>query len=230
MSLDGDHRFLGRFKKSAELLYTGRSRRAARFRYFLIAFDILTIAFFIVTFHTGETAGILVADLVIGTLILCDFLVRLWIAPSKRRMLLQIHSIADVVVILSLLLAPLVSENFAFLRILRSLRLLHSYRVLRDLRRQTSFFRRHEDVIVSVINLAVFLFVSSALVFVLQHPEHPQIKTFVDAPYFTVATLTTTGFGDIVLDGTFGRLLSVVIMVCGVALFFQLLPLTGHSR
>ena len=35
-------------------------------------------------------------------------------------------------------------------------------------------------------------------------------------------TLTTTGFGDIILVETTGRLLAVIIMIVGVALFIRL--------
>jgi voltage-gated potassium channel len=38
-----------------------------------------------------------------------------------------------------------------------------------------------------------------------------------------VTALTTTGFGDITLRGTTGRLISVVIMIFGVTLFLRLL-------
>ena len=34
--------------------------------------------------------------------------------------------------------------------------------------------------------------------------------------------MTTTGFGDITLPGTTGRLITVVIMIFGVTLFFNL--------
>ena len=37
-----------------------------------------------------------------------------------------------------------------------------------------------------------------------------------------VSALTTTGFGDITLNGTDGRLLSVVIMLSGITLFLRL--------
>src|SRR3954451_13700447 len=49
--------------------------------------------------------------------------------------------------------------------------------------------------------------------------RHP-LRT--DALYFTVTALTTTGFGDITLPGTTGRLITVVIMIFGVTLFFNL--------
>lgn len=211
-----------RLKKTIELLYTGRGKRAALFRYSLICFDLSTIVFFVITTPLALTKGILVADFVIGLLILADFLARLWIAPSKLRMLRQPYTVTDVFVILSLLLAPVITQNLAFLRVFRTLRLLHSYHVLRDLRKDTPFFRRNEDLIVSSVNLGVFIFLVTAIVFVLQFGDNPHIGSYVDALYFTVATLTTTGFGDITLSGNLGRLLSVFIMVVGVALFLRL--------
>ena len=210
-----------RLKQILKHYYEGRSREAAAFRYALIVFDICTVIFFIFTAPLDATRQIFAADFVIGLVILADFLARLWIAPNNKRMLRRIYTLADVVVILSLVLAPLMSQNFAFLRVLRTLRLLHSYHVLRDLRRE-SFFRRHEDLIVSSVNLGVFIFLMTAFVFVLQFRYNPDIEGYIDALYFTVATLTTTGFGDIILQGPWGRLLSVFIMVVGVALFLRL--------
>jgi voltage-gated potassium channel len=128
---------------------------------------------------------------------------------------------ADVIVIATLL-APALIENFAFLRVLRALRLLRSHHVLRDLRRRSSFVKRNEELLGSTLNLAVFIFVVTALVYVFQVEQNPQIGTYLDALYFTVTTLTTTGFGDITLEGPAGRVLSVAIMVFGVALFLRL--------
>jgi len=209
-------------KATIERLYNGRSRRAAFFRYVLLGFDLFAITFFVVTTPFGQSMAILVADFVIGLVMLADLVARLWIAPSRIRLLRQPYTIADIVVIASLLLAPFVTHNLAFLRVFRTLRLLRSYHVMRDLRRDTPFFQRNEDVIVSSINLGVFIFLVTALVFTLQHGQNPAIATYVDALYFTVTTLTTTGFGDIILTGDVGRLLSIVIMVVGVALFLRL--------
>jgi voltage-gated potassium channel len=70
--------------------------------------------------------------------------------------------------------------------------------------------------------MVLFLFVTTALVYVHQADRNPMIETYVDALYFTVATLTTTGFGDITLEGETGKLLSVLIMIVGIALFIRL--------
>jgi voltage-gated potassium channel len=73
-----------------------------------------------------------------------------------------------------------------------------------------------------VTNLAVFIFVMTAIVYETQKFRNPQIGNYADALYFTVTALTTTGFGDITLPGTTGRMISVVIMIFGVTLFFNL--------
>ena len=73
------------------------------------------------------------------------------------------------------------------------------------------------------MHLAVFLFVMTAIVYETQHWTNPQIKNYADALYFTVTALTTTGFGDITLQGTSGRLISVIIMIFGVTLFLRLI-------
>ncbi|SDY79788.1 ion channel [Citreimonas salinaria] len=210
------------FKRSVRLLYTGQSPRARNFRYGLIAFDSLTIIYFIVTAAIPATSATIALNTLFGVLILLDLCARFWISDNPRRECLQIYTLADLVVVASLLLAPLFSVNLGFLRVLRGLRLIHAYHLLRDLRRESPFFRRHEDAILAAVNLFVFIFVTSSLVFVVGFDEQSGVAGYVDAIYFTVATLTTTGFGDITMTTAGGKLLSVFIMVVGVALFLQL--------
>jgi voltage-gated potassium channel len=106
--------------------------------------------------------------------------------------------------------------------VLRTLRLLRSYQLLARLRADFPYFRAHEGVILAVANFAVFLFVMTGFIYETQHASNPAIANYVDALYFTVTALTTTGFGDITLQGTTGRLISVAIMIFGVTLFFAL--------
>lgn len=202
-------------------LYHGRSKRARTFRYGLLAFDLTAICFFIVSSTLDEAGWIYAADFIIGLFILADLSARFWIESERRYFLMRFTTWADVIVVATLFL-PFFLESFLFLRVLRALRLLRSYHVLRDLRHEYVFFRRNEEIIQSVVNLGVFIFVVTALVYVLQVHTNEDINNYVDALYFTVATLTTTGFGDITLHGSTGRLVAVLIMVVGVALFLRL--------
>ncbi|MDJ1466160.1 ion channel [Nitratireductor sp. GZWM139] len=208
--------------RSIRLLYAGRSQRAQRFRYALIVFDLLTIIYFIATASLPTTPALSTLNIALGVLILLDLSARLWISENRRQEIMRIYTLADLVVLASLLLAPFLTANLAFLRVLRGLRLIHAYHLLRDLRRESLFFRRHEDAILAAVNLFVFIFVTTSLVFVLAFDDQAGITGYVDALYFTVATLTTTGFGDITMTTTGGKLLTVFIMVVGVALFVQL--------
>ncbi len=210
-----------RLRSTLDNLYNGSGRRAQRFRTGLLIFDILTIAFFIAASMMEFSPPILVADITIALVLIADFFARLWLAPGKARFLFDVVSLADLVVIATLL-APALIQNWAFLRVLRAMRLLRSYHVLRDIREKWPFLGRNQDVIQSVLNLLIFLFVITAFVYVLQHGRNPAITNYIDALYFTVTTLTTTGFGDITLVGSSGRLLAVIIMVVGVALFLRL--------
>lgn len=208
-------------KQTVKFLYIGKDPVSIWFRYGLILFDAATIVFFVATAHLPHGPGLTVASMAVGVLILLDFSARLWIAKDRWKLLRKIYTLADIVVIFSLILDPFLTGNLAFLRILRALRLIHSYHLLRDLRRDSSFFRTHEDAVIAAINLLVFVFATATAVLVFFIPEDSQTP-YIDALYFTMATLTTTGFGDITLSSPGGKLFSVFIMVVGVALFVRL--------
>ncbi len=215
------HSLIERMHVALYRLYHGQSPAAVRFSYGMLIFDLVSIIYFIVTSMYERESWFLGIDIAIGVVVLFDFLSRLWLARRKLRYLSSIPTLADIVVIITLFV-PVFVENFVFLRVLRALRLMRSFHVLTDLRKRYKFFRLHEEVIQSVLNLMVFLFVVTALVYVVQEKVNPHIDNYLDALYFTVTTLTTTGFGDITLVGTTGKLLSVVIMVVGISLFLRL--------
>jgi voltage-gated potassium channel len=209
-------------------LYDGGGTQAHVFRYALVAFDLFTVGFLIVSSFFRPSLTTETIDVVIGVGILLDFSARLWISKHRLRDLVHPAGIADIVVIGSLL-APIVGEGLAFLRVVRTLRLLRSYQLLIRLRGDFTFFKRNELTIFSAINLLIFIFVMTALVFETQHRVNPSISNYADALYFTVTALTTTGFGDITLPGTGGRILSVAIMIFGVSLFIRLIQVLFRS-
>jgi voltage-gated potassium channel len=162
-----------------------------------------------------------VVDYVIAAWLLIEFTSRMLAENDRIGFLTQPLAIVDLAIIISLIL-PAVLGNFAFLRVLRAMRLARSYVIAQKLRHRSRFLARNEEVIYSTINLLVFIFVVTAVVYVLQAESNPSINNYIDALYFTITTLTTTGFGDITLVGGTGRLLAVVIMIVGVALFLRL--------
>jgi voltage-gated potassium channel len=203
-------------------LYEGDSRAASRFRYGLLAADTVTIVFLVVSTFFYGSAWVEALDIVFGLYLALDYMARFWIARPKLAFVVNPLNIADLAALISFL-APLLGETFGFLRSLRVLRLLRSYRLQKRMREDFPYFKRNEDVILSAVNLFIFIFVMTEAVFVSQVHTNDQVKNFLDAMYFTITTLTTTGFGDITLKGESGRLISILIMVFGVSLFLRLI-------
>lgn len=202
-------------------LYDGGSQRAHRFRYGLFTFDLLTVLFVVITSFLPRTELVERIDVVIGIVMACDIAARFYIAGNPLKELKHPSTWADLIALASFL-APITGEGFAFLRILRTLRLLHTLQFLRRLRADSSFFRQNEDVVIAVTHLFVFIFIMTGIVYETQFRTNPQIGNYVDALYFTITSLTTTGYGDVTLPGTFGRIISVCIMIAGVTLFLRL--------
>ncbi len=209
------------WQETVRNLYHGTEPTARAFRFALLTFDVATIAFFIGSSLIDDQPWIYVADAIIAVIIAVDLFVRWWISYNRVRFFAQFTTWADIIVIITLIL-PTLLQSYLFLRVLRALRLLRSYRVLADLRDEFSFFKRNEEIIQSTVNLLVFVFIMTALVYVFQVNTNDKITNYIDALYFTVTALTTTGFGDITLEGNSGRLLSIVILLFGVGLFLRL--------
>ncbi len=207
--------------KTLRELYEGNSTAAHRFRYGLLVFDLITITFVIVTSFFPHTMTVEELDFAFGIVILADFIARIVIDRRRHMMLFRFSTWTDIIAIISFV-APIAGEGFGFLRILRTVRLLRTYQLLRRLRQDFAWFRQREDITLAAINLLVFLFIMTGLIYALQHESNPEIGNFADALYFTVTTLTTTGFGDITLTGTAGRMLAVAVMIFGVTLFLRL--------
>ena len=194
---------------------------ARRARDALLAFDVGVLLFVVATSFVPAAAWVETVDTVLGLLLLTEFAARLFASRTLRRDLLHPWTWVDAVAIASFL-APVAGEALGFLRALRLVRVLRLFRVLDRLREVSQVFRRNEEAIIAGTNLLVFIFVMTGLVYTTQHRSNPQIAHYADALYFTITSLTTTGFGDITLPGTTGRMLSVIIMLAGVTLFLRL--------
>ncbi|MFZ1468587.1 MAG: potassium channel family protein [Paracoccaceae bacterium] len=202
-------------------LYQGKGQAGDRFRYALLAFDLLTVGYLIANSFLPRGPTILYIDVAIGLIFLADVLARLYISQRPWRDLFSVGGVVDLLVVFSLLF-PIKGEGLAFLRVLRLYRVLHSPQTLDQLRDDIPGFAHNQQTIRAAANLLIFIFAMTSLVYQTQGRVNPHITNYVDALYFTVTTLTTTGYGDLTLIGNWGRLLSVGIMIFGISLFLRL--------
>lgn len=207
------------FRARLRLLYHGHSRGAERFQYAVVVVDLLIVAFFVVSPVLRERPSFLWIDYSIAVLVFLDIAARALASRDIPRWLRQPTSIVDIFILLTLLF-PLWLANLGFLRVLRLWSLSRSGTFWRPLVRRG--YASWRDVVQSVVNLITFLFVVTGFIYTFFFREGSGLAGYIDALYFTVTSMTTTGYGDILLPGSWGKLTSVVIMLAGVTLFIRL--------
>ena len=202
------------------MLYLGTSARAIRFQIAMAIIDLAIIIFFLVGPYFAAGHTYLIIDYAIAALIAFELGARALIASNLRRWLTRPMTWVDIA-ILATLLFPALFSNFAFLRAFRIWSLGQS-KVFTLLIKRAGY-TEWEDVIRACINFVTFLFLVTGFVYTaFFYHQAAGVEGFVDALYFTVATITTTGFGDITLPGTLGKLTSIITMIFGISLFVRL--------
>ena len=156
-------------------------------------------------------------DTLIGITLVAEYSIRFWCAENKIKFFFKPFSIIDFVAILPFLLRL---SNISFIRMFRWFRLL---RFIRFINIKIYFLRiNSEDGVIFariLFTLFTILFVYSGLIYQVEHPVNAEaFETFLDAFYFSVVTMTTVGFGDVTPTSEVGRLLTVLMILTGIAL------------
>jgi voltage-gated potassium channel len=206
-------------------LYFGSSQRAVHFQAVMLVLDVALIAFFIASPFLEKGTWFLVLDYCIAAVLAADLAARAWSYGNLRRWILRPLVWADIAVLISLLV-PVAGANLGFLRILRAYSLVHGQALWRVLGGGRWMNTDVVETTRAITNLLVFVFIMTGLVHAGFAARVPAVRSYWDSLYFTVTSLTTTGYGDITLPGVGGRLLSIIIMIGGVSLFFRLVQVT----
>ncbi len=156
----------------------------------------------------------------IDTAILIAFAIeyglRLWSTEQKIKYILSFYSIIDLMAILPFFLGAV---DISYIRLLRWFRIL---RLIRFIDRKYLLGISNEDGVIFariLFTLFAIIFIFSGLIYQVEHPVNADnFTTFLDAFYFSVVTMTTVGFGDLTPTSEFGRLLTVLMILTGIAL------------
>ncbi len=201
-------------------LYYGHTQTALRFQAVLFVLDIAVVGFFIFSEFIRDPAWFWIVDVCIAAFLALDMAAKWYALGTTRRWLLYPSTWADIVVLATFIIPPL--ANLGFLRILRLWTLVHRERFWNVLGGGRWDDTHIEDLTQAVFTLITFIFVAAGVTQALFLRQHPELNHFVDAIYFVVSSLTTTGYGDITLDSAWGRLFSVGLMVTGISLFLSI--------
>jgi voltage-gated potassium channel len=197
----------------------GRDASSLRWQAALAIIDLSILAFFILGPYLRSSSSYLFIDYTIAAWMLLELAARAVAASSVITLLKRPMTWIDIAILATLLL-PNALFNFAFLRAMRLWAIGESPLLGVLLTRLGC--SGYRDVVRACLNFLVFLFMATGFVYTTFFYNQDGLIGFVDALYFTVATMTTTGFGDITLPGPLGKLTSVVTMIVGISLFVRL--------
>jgi voltage-gated potassium channel len=156
-------------------------------------------------------------DLIILLIFAVEYLLRLIAAPDKLKYIFSFYALIDLIAILPVLTGV---TDVSFIRILRWFRILRLLRFIEG-KALLGNLDREDSSIVTRILFTIFsiIFIYSGLIYQVEHPVNPKdFGTFFDAVYFAVVTMTTVGFGDITPISDAGKLMTVLMILTGIAL------------
>jgi voltage-gated potassium channel len=163
-----------------------------------------------------------------------EYFLRLWIINLHRpyskplwgriKYMLTPMAIIDLLAILPYYLLLLTPIDFRFISILRFFRVLRIFKLRRYSHALNTLWRvivdKKEELVINFVTILVLLVISSSLMYYIEHDSQPQLFSSIPSTmWWSVSTLTTVGYGDMVPITSLGKLLSACIAMLGIAMF-----------
>ncbi len=152
-----------------------------------------------------------------------EYLIRIYCVPKRRDYIFSFYGIVDLISIVPTYLALMVS-GANYLLMIRLLRVLRIFRVLKLTRysqeanlliRSLALSRRKILVFFSAVLVLSTIF--GCLMFAVEGPEHGFDNIPVSI-YWTIVTITTVGYGDIIPQTVAGQFIAAFAMLTGYSI------------
>jgi len=164
---------------------------------------------------------LLLVNIVIFVSFATDYLVELYLCKQKSKYVKR--EWPRLLIWITQLVAIL--PSFGFLGVLRGFRALRALSAVARIGRaviiserdRRELFKNHAATL--AVGLSGFTLITSAVAFTLAEDvgESRRIESFFDALWWSAATITTVGYGDIYPTTTIGRIIAVFTMVVGIS-------------
>ena len=152
-----------------------------------------------------------------------EYLLRIYSSPRTKGYIFSFFGIVDLLAILPTYLSLLVS-GFQFLLLIRIIRLMRIFRILKlvqfvenaDLLGRALRASIHK-ITVFVTVVLTFIVIVGTIMYVIEGEEYG-FTSIPKSIYWTIVTITTVGYGDIIPHTNFGKLLASFVMLTGYAI------------
>lgn len=163
-----------------------------------------------------------------------EYFIRIWISDKKKEdkterinFAFSAMGIIDLIAILPFYLPFIFPIDLRIVRILRLLRLLRIFKLGRyskSLKTMRYIFKQtRAELSTTVFVTFVLMILSSTLMYYIEHDDQPELFANIgDALWWSIATLTTVGYGDVYPITGLGKILGGIIALLGIG--FVALP------
>lgn len=161
------------------------------------------------------------SEIVVVVIFTCEYFIRILLSPKRLRFIFSFYGLVDLIAILPFYLAFAIDlRSFRLIRLLRLIRVLKVARYNSALQRfsKALFLAKEELAIFTGLSL-ILLYLSAVGIYHFEHVAQPEVfKSIFDSLWWSVATLTTVGYGDIYPITIGGRFFTFIILMIGLGL------------
>lgn len=172
----------------------------------------IVVSLLITAMQTDKTMAIdyfyvfLYVELALTIIFTLEYGLRLWSATENKSnskrwdFVTSPHSIIDLLVLFSFYISMVLSFDARILVLMRLFRLLKLFRYLAPLAIMTSVLRAEARAFLSaILVMTVLIYISATCIYYFEHSAQPEVFSSIpSAMWWSVVTLTTLGYGDII--------------------------------
>lgn len=156
-----------------------------------------------------------------------EYVLRLWTYPETGKSLLRFifstSSLIDLLAILPFYLPLVLGFDLRAIRLLRLFRMFRFFKLSRYTKASASMRRvlraKKEELILSLLITLFLIIIASCLMYFTENEAQPdKFSSIPETMWWSVATLTTVGYGDVYPVTSFGKLLAGSIALLGVGM------------
>ncbi|MFL5788314.1 MAG: ion transporter [Flavisolibacter sp.] len=168
------------------------------------------------------------------TIFTIEYIIRVWTCtcipkyshPIKGRIkyILSPGALIDLIAILPFYLPLVYKFDLRFVRSLRLIRFIRFFKLSRYVHAsrliKEVFKLKKEELILSILLTIILIIVASSAMYFVEHDAQPdKFSSIPETMWWSVATLTTVGYGDIYPITVLGKTLTSVISILGIGMF-----------
>jgi voltage-gated potassium channel len=149
-----------------------------------------------------------------------EYALRIFVSKHPLKYIFSFYGIIDLLSILPIFLSIFISGSHVLssLRILRLLRIFRIFKlgefITESSKLKVALLASRAKILVFLFTVSVIAVLIGTLMYYIEGPEHG-FTSIPRSVFYTIVTLTTVGYGDMVPHTVLGQFLSMVLMVIG---------------